>query len=149
MDNTACEEILDDFLNSFCNNITHATNNICPIAVLSQTTKTRSSTMTVSPATLATTVRALQPTCTCTASAMSVESSSQSSTSSLESSGKCPQTTCMNSAMALGVLLALAVVLLAVVTTGWVCICLIMKKRQDPAQNKLVHIQLCFAYIYM
>ena len=131
-----CEQILDDFLNSFCTNITLATNNTCPIVVPSQTTKTLSVTMTVSPATLTTTVRALQPTHTCTASAISMENSSQSSSSSLESSEKSPQTTCMNSTMALGILLSLSVVLLAVVTTGWVCTCLIMKKRQSPAEHR-------------
>ena len=47
------------------------------------------------------------------------------------STEKSVQITSMNSATALGVLLALAVVLLAVVTTGWVCTYIIMKKRQN------------------
>ena len=76
-----------------------------------------------------------QPECTCTPSAVSTERSS-SLDSSLELNEKSIQTTCTNSVTALGVLLALAVVLLAVVTTGWVCTCLIMKKRQDPAQKR-------------
>ena len=38
-----------------------------------------------------------------------------------------------NSVMALGALLALSMMLLAVVTTGWVCTCLI---RQSSAQNR-------------
>ena len=76
-----------------------------------------------------------QPECTCSPSAVFTERSS-SLDSSLELNEKSIQMTCMNSVTALGVLLALAVVLLAVVTTGWVCTCLIMKKRQDSTQNK-------------
>ena len=148
-----CEQEADNFLNSYCKNITLAVNATAP------SFSTPNATTTVSPqpetqdlevtpfstATLTTTVSpscsrsqqpsAYQPACICTSSAMPMESPSLSS-SSLESTEKSDQTTCMNSAMALGVLLALSVVLLAVVTTGWVCTCLITKKRQSPPQNR-------------
>ena len=155
----ACEETLDNFLNSFCKNITLAVTTTCPFAVYSNATKMLNTATTTSPSgpsqlntldqcratTMTTTVSPScsqsqqsvlnQPACTCTSSAMPMKCPSPSN-SSLESTKKSDQTTCMNSATALGALLALSVVLLAVVTTGWVCTCLIMKKRQSPPQNR-------------
>ena len=155
----ACERTLDNFLNRFCKDITLMATTTCPFAVNSNATKMLNTATTASPSgpsqlntldqcratTMTTTVSPScsqsqqsvlsQPACTCTSSAMPMESLSPSS-SSLELTEKSDQTTCMNSAMVLGVLLALSVVLLAVVTTGWVCTCLTMKKRQSPPQNR-------------
>ena len=154
---TACEQKLDNFLNSFCKNITLAVTTTCPFVVPSDNNRTTkmlnvATTATPTPShlntldqcrtTIMTTTVSLscsqsqqpsayQPACTCTSSAMSMESPPPSS-SGLESSEKSAQTTCMNSAVALGALLALSVLLLAVVTIGWVCTCLITKKRQSP-----------------
>ena len=156
-----CEQKLDNFLNSFCKNTTLAATTTCPFVVpndSNQTTKmlnvttaatstpsqlntldqctTTIMTTTVSPSCSRSQQPSVhQPVCTCTSSAMPIKSPSPS-ISSLESTEKSAQTTCTNYAVALGALLALAVLLLAVVTTGWVCMCLNMKKRQSPPQNR-------------
>ena len=157
LNESECEKKIDSFLNSYCacEKDTHA------IMTTSPSLPATSATTTVSPvhlqsnytqeimisqcstATLTATIISpsctqsvvYQPASTCAMPAVPTEWSS-STGSSLESSKNSIQTTCTNSVTALGVLLALAVVLLAVVTTGWVCTCFIMKKRQDPAQNR-------------
>ena len=58
---------------------------------------------------------------------------SVTSTSSLEATER---GVCTNSLAILGALLGISIVLLAVVTAGWVCTCVIMKKKQSPAENR-------------
>ena len=159
---TECEQKVDDLLNSYCKNITFAINATSPCFPTPNATAAVSPTHSqhdtqdleiteFSTATLTTTGSpscsqpqqpiVYRPVCTCTSSAMPMESPSPSSFS-LESTEKSDQTMCMNSALALGALLglgallALSVVLLAVVAIGWVCTCLIMKKKQSPPQNR-------------
>ena len=155
---TECEQKIDSFINSYytCEKDTHAvmttytspslpatsaTTAVSPVHLQSnytqETTINQCSTATltatiISPSCTQSVV--YQPASTCAMPAVPTEWSS-STGSSLESSKNSIQITCMNSVMALGVLLALAVVLLAVVTTGWVCTCFIIKNRQDSAQN--------------
>ena len=139
---TECEQKTDSFLNSYYarEKDTHA------VMTTSTSLPATSATTTVSPTFLQpsyTQDLTITPSCTQSVvcqpvytSAMPGIPTERSSSHSLKSCEKNAQTMCTNSIMALGILLALAVVLLAVVTIGWVYTCLIMKKRQDPAQNR-------------
>lgn len=125
-----------------------ATTTVCP--TLSQPNNQDLVTTQYSTATLITTTVTITPLCaqsttliyrpmyTCSTPVIPTERSS-SLGFSLEPSEKSPQTTNTNiSVQALGALLGLSLVLLAVVILGWVFTCLIMKKRQTPAEQSYI-----------
>ena len=120
--NRECEDEVDEFLNSYCANLT-------AIAGL-PTASTVDNVITPSQCTQATVTATVTSSCT-----NSVGGAFQVTIpiSSMESGDQSPLTPETNNTpiLALGALLALSMVLLAVVTTGWVCTCLIMKKRDS------------------
>ena len=154
---TLCEDQVDAFLNNYCNNVAanpypsnapsqcSTTNDVNTITV--SPTCSQASTLTITQCRAATLTTTVNPSCTQSqhpvvgltyrpTSLVTPMESPPPSSSSLESSEKSTQT--INTVIVLG-LLGLSVVLLAVVTTGWVCTCLIMKKRKNPAQNRYMY----------
>jgi hypothetical protein len=114
----------------------HNTQDLATTQYSTATGTLTTTTITISPSCAQSTSLVYQPVYTCaTPPALPTEWSS-SLGSSLEPSA---QTTCTgmnNSVLALGALLALSLVLLAVVILGWVCSCLIMRKRQTPSEQR-------------
>ena len=123
-----CEDAVDAFLNSYCANLTAAV-----IPTLPPTASAVSNVITPSQCTQATytmtTTVTVTPSCT-----NSADGTFQVTIpiSSMNSGDQLPLTTETNNTpiLVLGATLGLSVLLLAVVSTGWVCTCLVMKNRE-------------------
>ena len=125
-DGQQCEIEVDAFLNSYCADLT-ATSTL-------PTTSAVDYVVTPSQCTQTTITTTVIPSCTNSAGGAF---QATIPVSSVESGDRSPLTAETNNApiVALGALLGLFVVLLAVVTTGWVCTCLIMKKRETAQSS--------------
>ena len=124
-DGQQCEIEVDAFLNSYCADLT-------AISTL-PTTSAVDYVVTPSQCTQTTVTTTVTPSCTnsggtfqVTIPILSMESEDRSSLASETNNAPI---------LALGALLGLFVVLLAVMTTGWVCTCLIMKKRETAQSS--------------
>ena len=121
-----CEDAVDAFLNSYCANLTAAV-----IPTLPPTASAVSNVITPSQCTQATMTTTVTVTPSCTNSAGGTFQVTIP-ISSVNSGDQSPFTAETNDApiLVLGAMLGLSVLLLAVVSTGWVCTCLVIKNRE-------------------
>lgn len=126
--NHQCEEEVDAFLNSYCADLTALT-----AATTPSPTTAASNAITPSQCTQATLTTTVTP--SCTNSVVGGGNGFQVTIPDSVNSGESDQLpltveTGSVPVLVLAALLGLSVLLLAVVSTGWVCTCLVMKKRE-------------------
>lgn len=136
--NNACEEQVDAYLNSYCASATASTTTInggpttTVTLIEAALTLTQTETITSTSRTTVTDTREAAATVTVTSTCvLSAPGSQCSALASTNSNAELLAQSNSNhkSVLALGALLALSVVVLLVVTVGWVCTCFAVKKK--------------------